>query len=187
MRHVKRRVFLVGFGLILSVGPSLAQDPKDFTGEWLVENKAANIKIDNCGGSLWGVVSWEIKPGIDSENPDPALRTRPTLGIPILIDLKPAKGEPRWEGQVYNASNGKMYSANIRLASPNVLKIEGCLFTNFLCGGQEWTRVATPVPAAAPAPAPQAKAAPKASPKGVPAQQPSDVCSRVANLPGRTH
>src|SRR4051794_6697032 len=103
-----RHAFLIACGVILSVGPSLAQDGKDYIGEWMVENKAANIKIDNCGGSLWGVVSWESKPGgMDTENPDPALRGRPTLGIPILIDLKPAKSEPRWEGQVYNASNGK--------------------------------------------------------------------------------
>jgi uncharacterized protein (DUF2147 family) len=180
-----RHVFLVACGVILSVGPSLAQDSKEYTGEWLVENKSANIKIDNCGGSLWGVVSWEIKPGTDSENPDPALRGRPTLGIPILIDLKPAKGEPRWEGQVYNASNGKMYSANIRLLNPNTLKIEGCLFTNFLCGGQEWTRVVSATPA--PTPAPQPKAAPKGSPKGGATAATSDVCSRVSSLAGRPH
>src|SRR4051794_2709383 len=75
-----RQAFLIACGLVLSVGPSLAQDAKDYTGEWQVENKAANIKIDNCGGSLWGVVSWEVKAGLDSENPDPALRSRPTLG-----------------------------------------------------------------------------------------------------------
>jgi hypothetical protein len=75
-----RHVFLVACGVILSVGPSLAQDSKEYTGEWLVENKSANIKIDNCGGSLWGVVSWEIKlrksrsgaaRTSDARNPDP--------------------------------------------------------------------------------------------------------------------
>ncbi len=28
------------------------------------------IKIADCGGSFWGVVSWEAKPGVDSKNPD---------------------------------------------------------------------------------------------------------------------
>jgi len=68
---------------------ALAAEP---TGEWLVEDKIAQIKIENCGGALWGVVSWEAKPGgRDNENPDPALRGRATLGMPILMDMKPTK------------------------------------------------------------------------------------------------
>ena len=42
-------------------------------GDWLVKDGYANIRIDNCGGKMWGIVAWEKKPGgVDSENPDPA-------------------------------------------------------------------------------------------------------------------
>jgi uncharacterized protein (DUF2147 family) len=179
-----RLSFLLCCGMVLAASPSIAAEP---LGDWLVENKGAQIRIENCGGSLWGVVSWETKPGQDTENPDPAMRGRPTLGMPILIDMKPAtveswgKTEQRWKGQVYNAQNGKTYEANIKLQTPDVLKIEGCVLGGIFCGGQEWTRVSSPNP-----PAGQPKGnAPKSTPKG--AVPVSDVCSRVANLPGRTH
>ncbi|MGD9845009.1 MAG: DUF2147 domain-containing protein, partial [Variibacter sp.] len=68
-------------------------------------NGHARIKIDQCGKDVWGVISWESKPGgVDSNNPDPEKRDRPMLGMPILLDLK-AGEEGRWEGQVYNAEN----------------------------------------------------------------------------------
>ena len=181
-RAALRHALLTACGLILSASPGFAAEP---TGEWLVESKAARIKIEDCGGALWGVLSWEVKPGRDTQNPDPALRGRPTLGIPILLNLKPAGGaEPRWEGQVYNATNGKTYSANVKLVNPNVLKIEGCLFTGFLCGGEEWTRVSPAASANA-----QAQGAPKGAPKTSPrgGGAPTDVCSRVSNLAGRSH
>jgi hypothetical protein len=60
--------------------------PADPTGEWLVAKKLARIKIADCDGRLWGIVAWEAQPGIDNKNPDPNLRSRPTLGMPILLD-----------------------------------------------------------------------------------------------------
>ena len=37
----------------------------DPVGEWTVAQQVARIKIADCDGRLWGVVSWEAKPGID--------------------------------------------------------------------------------------------------------------------------
>ena len=116
---------------------ALAAEP---TGEWRVANGAANIRIDDCDGALWGIISWEKEPGIDSHNPNPAERSHPTLGLPILRSMRPTK-PGLWEGEVYNAVNGKTYSSHISLTAPDVLRIEGCLFGGFLCGGENWTRV----------------------------------------------
>lgn len=172
-----RLSILVGSAIILATAPVLAAEP---VGDWLVANGAAHIRIENCGGALWGVTSWEKVPGKDTENPDPAKRTRPTLGIPILIDMKPAADGTRWDGQVYNAENGKTYTANITMKDPNTLRIEGCVL-GFLCGGQTWTRVQVIAPQT---PAPKAKDG-KTAPKGKSAV--SEVCSRVANLARTTH
>ena len=118
-------------------GVALAADP---TGEWRVANGNANIRIDNCNGALWGVISWEREPGgVDAQNPNPAERKRPTLGMPILLDMKPTR-PGLWQGEVYNAENGKTYNSKISLASADVLRIEGCVL-GFLCGGENWTRV----------------------------------------------
>ena len=84
----------------------MAADP---IGEWRVANGNANIRIDNCNGALWGVISWEREPGgVDAQNPNPAERKRPTLGMPILLDMKPTR-PGLWQGEVYNAENGKTY------------------------------------------------------------------------------
>ena len=93
-------------GLFLSFvlgGTAMAAEP---WGEWLVAEKTARIRIADCAGTLWGFVSWEADPGLDSKNPDPAKRTRPTLGMPILLGMK-AGGKDRWDGRIYNSENGK--------------------------------------------------------------------------------
>jgi len=119
--------------------------PASPTGDWLVADRVARIKIVDCGGHLWGVVAWEARPGgTDIRNPDPQLRSRPTLGMPILLDMVPANPN-KWEGQVYNSQNGKTYSANISLSDPNTLRIQGCVF-GFLCAAKTGlaSRRATP-------------------------------------------
>ena len=113
----------------------------DATGEWLVAERTARISIADCGGALWGVVSWEADPGgVDEMNPDPAKRSRPTLGLPIVLGMK-ASGPNQWSGRIYNSENGKTYSGGLRLIDPDVLRIRGCIFL-ILCGGENWTRAA---------------------------------------------
>jgi uncharacterized protein (DUF2147 family) len=131
-----------------SLGAAHAADP---LGEWLVEDKVATIKIVDCSGHLWGVVGSEKTPGgTDTNNPDKTKRSRPTLGMPILLDMKADKDEKdKWDGHIYNAKDGKTYEASIQVTSPNQLKVEGCVL-GFLCGGQTWTRVEPPAGTALP-------------------------------------
>jgi uncharacterized protein (DUF2147 family) len=121
----------------------LAADP---TGDWRVADGVANIRVAECNGSMWGAVSWEKTPGgRDKNNPDVSKQSRPTLGMPILIDMKKSRGAEQWEGQVYNAKDGQFYSSTIRAIGPDQLEIKGCVL-GFLCGGEIWTRVAGPIP-----------------------------------------
>jgi uncharacterized protein (DUF2147 family) len=110
-------------------------------GEWLVEDGEASIRIEECGNNLCGVVAgaknWNET---DRKNPNPELRNRPIIGMPILLDMKPAKSN-RWEGRAYNSKNGQTYTASISLNNSQSLRIEGCVFGGFVCGGQNWTRV----------------------------------------------
>ncbi len=132
-------------GLILATGASsaLAADP---TGDWRVADGVANIRVAQCGGNMWGVVSWEKTPGgRDKNNPDPALQSRPTLGMPILLAMKKKPGTDAWEGQVYNAKDGQTYASTIKPTGPDQLEIQGCVL-GFLCGGETWTRVGPPIP-----------------------------------------
>lgn len=106
----------------------------------------ANIRVAQCNGSMWGVVAWEKTPGgRDTHNPDPAKQSRPTLGMAILIDMKKKAGTDQWEGQVYNAKDGQLYSSTITPTDQDHLEIQGCVL-GFLCGGETWTRVGPPIP-----------------------------------------
>jgi len=169
--------------LAAAIEPVCATDTS-VAGDWLVKDGYANIRIDNCGGKMWGIVVWEKVPGgTDTENPDPTKRSRLTLGMPILLGLVPKEGG-KWQGEIYNSQNGKMYSASISLADEDTLDLEGCLFTNFMCLTQKWTRVKTSPPNMLPLPPLKNGAAPPAkqtaAKKGA-AQPASDVCLRVAD------
>ena len=115
-------------------GAAQPATPPDPTGEWMVAQQVARIKIADCDGRLWGVVAWEAKPGTDVKNPDPNLRSRPTLGMPILLGMAPNKPgnwdnnkSKKWEGQIYNSEDGHTYSASISLVDPIHIACTGML------------------------------------------------------------
>ena len=110
-------------------------------GEWMVAKGEAIIRVVDCGGQYWGLVAWEQKAGgVDSQNPDPALRNRSTLGMPILLGMTPRAGaEATWNGHIYNSQDGRTYDGRISLVAPDTLRVEGCVL-GFLCGGEDWHR-----------------------------------------------
>ena len=142
-RNIMRSIAYSGLFLATSLVPAMAADP---TGDWRVADGVADIRVAECNGAMWGVVAWEKEPGgRDSNNPDVSKQNRPTLGMPILLDMKKKPGVDQWEGQVYNAKDGQTYSSTIKPIGSNQLEIQGCVL-GFLCGGETWTRVSGPIP-----------------------------------------
>src|ERR1700676_82133 len=142
-RSLMRTVAYSGMFLVTSIMPVFAADP---TGDWKVADGVANIRVAECNGGMWGAVAWEKTPGgRDMHNPDVSKQNRPTLGMPILIDMKKKTGVDQWEGQVYNAKDGQFYSSTIKPIGVDQMEIQGCVL-GFLCGGETWTRVAGPIP-----------------------------------------
>ncbi len=142
-RKTMRSVAYSGIFLAAGFAPALALDP---TGDWRVADGVASIRVAECNGSMWGAVAWEKTPGgRDTHNPDVSKQNRPTLGMPILVDMKKKAGLDQWEGQVYNAKDGQYYSSTIKPVGSDQLEIQGCVL-GFLCGGETWTRVGPPIP-----------------------------------------
>ena len=134
---------IVWSGLVLPGSSALAADP---TGDWRVADGVANIRVAQCNGAMWGAVSWEKKPGgRDTNNPEVSKQNRPTLAMPILINMKKKAGMDQWEGQVYNAKDGQHYNSTIKPVGTDKMEIQGCVL-GFLCGGETWTRVGPPIP-----------------------------------------
>jgi uncharacterized protein (DUF2147 family) len=133
---------LVLLGLLATFAFARAAIAAEPYGDWLVAEKTAQIRILDCAGALWGVVAWEKDPGgVDEKNPDARKRSRPTLGMPIMLGMKPVKDG--WDGPIYNSENGKTYSGGVRMNNNGTLHIFGCVLY-ILCGGEDWTRAAAP-------------------------------------------
>jgi len=148
-------------------------------GTWMVEKGKAMVRIVDCGGQYWGVVAWEKTPGTDSNNPDPALKTRSTLGIPVLLGMH-GSGQGKWTGHIYNAEDGQTYEGHISLAGANALRVEGCVL-GIMCGGETWSRSA---PTAAVAQADRHAAVRSTTGSGrahrsVAEEPPAQVCSAI--------
>src|SRR4051794_31739971 len=176
-RTLARRIIVSGLFLATGVTSALAADP---TGDWKVADGVANIRVAQCNGNMWGAVAWEKTPGgRDTHNPDPSKQTRPTLGMPILIDMKKKPGVDAWEGQVYNAKDGQLYSSTIKPIGSDQLEIQGCVL-GFLCGGETWTRVGPPIPSSS------SNSMAKGAPKNPAANQAAPKASASATAPGLT-
>src|ERR1700735_1403159 len=184
-RNIIRTISYSGLVLATCLVPALiapAQAADDPTGDWRVADGVANIRVAECNGRMWGAVSWEQVPGgRDTNNPDVSKQSRPTLGMPILIDMKKKPGVDQGEGQVYTAKDGKLYSSPIKPNAPDQLEIQGCVL-GFLCGGETWTRVAGPIPSS-PSNA-TAKSAPKTLPKTTGTTNPT-AAAPAAKMPGQ--
>jgi uncharacterized protein (DUF2147 family) len=78
------------------------------------------------------------KPAVDNKNPNPALASRPMIGLPLFSGMQPT-GPAKWSGTIYNADDGSSYASNVSLSGADTLRVEGCM--GALCGGETWTRI----------------------------------------------
>lgn len=112
-------------------------------GRWKTQTRNAIVEIQRCGPSICGriVTSDALRTNPDTRdvnNGDKALRTRQLRGLQILSGFK-ASGAAWTGGKIYNAEDGKTYSAEVRVAGDQ-LKLKGCVVWP-LCKTQTWTRV----------------------------------------------
>jgi uncharacterized protein (DUF2147 family) len=129
---------------VILIAPARAADP---LGTWLTGDKKGKVHIVNCGGAICGTLSWLAEPNdpdtkqpkTDKNNTDAGKKSRPLLGIPIVLNMKPAGGE-KWEGQVYNAEDGSTYSGSFTMTGANSAELKGCVMGGIICKGQTWTR-----------------------------------------------
>ena len=110
-------------------------------GDWLVKDGYAHIRIDNCGGKMWGIVAWEKTPGASTTKiPTRPRRAARRSACRSCSAWSPTKPEPVGRRDL-QFQNGKMYDANISMANENTLKLEGCLAWASSAAAQNWTRV----------------------------------------------
>ena len=132
--------------VLLTTPSAQAQGAAEPTGIWQTQAGDARVRILKCGGGICGVIvslrepidPATGKPQVDSKNPNPALHSRPIVGLPLFSAMRPV-APGKWSGQIYNADDGGTYASSITLAGADTLRVEGCV--GALCGGETWTRV----------------------------------------------
>ena len=85
--------------------PATHAQASEATGVWLTQAGDARVRVSKCGGGLCGVVVGlrdpidpaTGKPQVDDKNPNPALRKRPMIGLPLFGGMQPS-GPNRWSG-----------------------------------------------------------------------------------------
>jgi uncharacterized protein (DUF2147 family) len=155
MRVVAMRRFLaLGFAALvvtaLAGGQSSAAalDPTP-TGVWLHANQRFQIEIAACGVDLLcAKIVWfrapndaQGMPRVDVKNADPALRSRPLLGLTVLRGLH-RTGDNSWvDGKVYNPDDGTDYQATMSLGKDGALRIRAYVMLPLLGKTLTWTRI----------------------------------------------
>jgi uncharacterized protein (DUF2147 family) len=130
---------------LIAVPPAKAQNGLDPSGVWLTQAGDARVRVSKCGAGICGVVislkdpidPATGKPQVDDKNPNPALKKRPIIGLPLFSGMHPS-GPNRWSGQIYNADDGSTYVSHVSVSGADTLRVEGCV--GALCGGESWTR-----------------------------------------------
>ncbi len=126
-----------------------AQQPQRIIGFWLTQKGDAKVEFyrdaDRTGGFL-GRLAWlrqpnddRGRPALDENNPAPALRRQPILGLVIIHAAYTGQGS--WRGTVYDPDNGKTYSCYISLADPDTMKLRGYLGFSLFGRTETWKRV----------------------------------------------
>lgn len=124
-------------------------------GDWLVESRDAVVHVERSGDEFVGRIAWlkddryteadgpELagQPLRDHKNPDPQLRSRPLLGLPMITGLR-YDGKGGWvDGQVYNLEDGHTYGCRLSLEDADHLRVRGYIGIPLLGGTSVWTRV----------------------------------------------
>jgi uncharacterized protein (DUF2147 family) len=108
---------------------------------WRTATGTGIVRMEACGAQLCGVLARVMppagQPGVDANNPDPALRTRTLTGVRILTGFTRRADGTYGGGRIYNPEDGRTYASNLRRRPDGRLEVKGCVGP--LCRTQTWT------------------------------------------------
>lgn len=125
----------------------------DILGFWITEGKDTMIEIYKKGDTYSGrIVSLKYptysegemqgKAKVDKMNPDESMRSRPLVGIELILGFRYEQG--KWiDGTIYDPDNGKTYNCIIFLAQDGMLDVRGYIGISLLGRTTKWERLET--------------------------------------------
>ena len=134
---------IVAAALMLTV---TAAGANDLFGRW--ETGESHVEIYACGDLVCGRIAELDEPldengneKFDENNPDPALRSRPILGLDLIAGFT-RDGRSEWKGgTIYDPRNGKTYKCVMKLQRDGSLKVRGYVGVPMFGKTVVWTRI----------------------------------------------
>lgn len=143
--HLTMKKFLTLIVLFLPLVLASQSKESDIVGVWLNEKKEAVVEIYHHENQYFGKIidiqgehahqKTELK---DKNNPQPELRERNLMNMPLLENLKFKDGE-YIDGTAYNPRMGRYFPCKAWLISQKEMKIRG--YWGFLFATETWERV----------------------------------------------
>ena len=123
--------------------------PDDIIGIWTDSQGKVRAQIFKKNGKYYGRIVWlknakdlNGKPKVDKNNPDPALRNKPVIGLVMLKDFRYDEEDEEWtDGHIYNPNDGEDYKAYMELKDKNTLSVRGYIGFSILGKTDIWKRV----------------------------------------------
>lgn len=142
---MKKISVLLLFTLISFAG--IAQNKDAIIGKWVNSSGEAHVDITKRGEKYFGKIVWLKEPKdekgtikTDVNNPDPAARSKPIIGLEILRNFIFEDG--KWvDGKIYDPKSGKTYSCNMSMKGNTVLNMRGYVGISLIGRSETWKRV----------------------------------------------
>jgi uncharacterized protein (DUF2147 family) len=120
--------------------------------------QGSEVTIAPCNGAYCGTLSWVVIPKdftalceqdrtafgsqmVDTNNPDPTLKTRPILGLQMMT-LQPTNDPRTFTAHIYNSEDGKNYDGLVWVVNNDTtLRLGGGCIGSICAVTQDWPRV----------------------------------------------
>jgi uncharacterized protein (DUF2147 family) len=130
--------FVVAATITVLLAACLAHaQPAEPSGTYISETGDTRVRIAKCGAAYCGTIVGVKGDAKDSNNPDPAKRSRSLVGVQMISDIRPSADG--WTGSLYNPKDGKTYSGKMKLNGTS-LELSGCVLGGLICRSQTWAR-----------------------------------------------
>ena len=129
---MKMSIKLVLSALAIAAAVAPASATTGPYGDWMLNSGQLVVRAAPCGGTgVCANVIWLPEPNnadgtpkLDLKNPNPAMKSRHLIGMPVLENMTPA-GANTWRGQVYSSDDGSYYRATATVDGDK-LHVKGC-------------------------------------------------------------
>lgn len=144
--------WLLAGGLTASASTVVRADA--LLGRYWLPDHDGQFEIYEREGRYFGrVISYDVPGQLDDANADPALRSRPFVGIDMFAGFRFDAAEGRWTGgTIYDGKSGKTYDCNLwfEAGEPHILQARGFIGFAFLGRTERFERVEPVVAAPSP-------------------------------------